>query len=388
MFSYYNLRGLKTLITEKGLIDCDVHNFLDPLDELVPYLDEPWQKMMNIGKFKRNDTNIGFFTFPSVRYPHPNHVLRLDSIPPNGRMPGSDPAFLLKDLFDRFNTTYGILNVGHGSMSAHHNIDLAIAYSTACNDWLLDKWIQTDERFRMSMIVAPLDPQATVKEIERIGHHPGVVAINLQNVNIPMGHRHFWPIYEIAEQYDLPILLHPDAEGSGEYSAPQFIGPASTYFEWHSALSMVAQRQIISLVAEGVFERFPKLKVAFIEYGFAWIGSVMWRMDKDWKALRDEAPWLKNLPSEYIRRNIRLGTQPMEETFRPKGIVELIQMMKAEDMLLFCSDYPHWDGEFDDRILAHFPKELKEKILFENAFETFRFKTKVAGGRDLIWKQR
>ncbi|PIC58314.1 amidohydrolase [Sporosarcina sp. P12(2017)] len=358
------------------LIDVDVHCFLGSLDELVPYSDEWLQKMMNFGKFSNRfltSQTAGAFEFPKTRYHNPNHVLRLDATTPSGGVPGSDPAFVGTDLFDKFGTTYGILNVGHGTMAPYHNVDVTTAYSSACNDWLYDKWVNVDERFKIDMVVSTVDANATVKEIERIGKKPGVVGINLQNINIPLGKRHFWPIYEIAEAYGLPIVLHPDSEGSGEYSPPQYIGPASTYMEWHSSLSIVPMRQINSLICEGVFERFPKLKVVFVEYGFSWMPHLMWRLDKNWKALRDEIPWVKMLPSEYIRRNIRLATQPFEEPFHPKDLVTLVEMIDAEDMLMFSSDYPHWDGEHTMDIFAHFPDDLKHKIFYKNALETYRF---------------
>ncbi|MEH7113218.1 amidohydrolase family protein [Neobacillus niacini] len=359
-----------------SLIDCDVHPYLSSLEELVPYLDEAYQKQLNIGKFRNEmlkNQNNGSFTFPMGRYGNPGHVLRMDAITPSGGIPGSDPKFLTQDLFDRYNTTYGILNIGHGTMGAYHNVNLAAAYTSAANDWLYDKWVESDKRFKMTMEVVPLDPQLSVKEIERIGRKPGIAGINLRVVNIPFGKRHFWPIYEIAEEYGLPILVHPDAENTAEYAPDQAIGPASSYIEWHTTLPIIAMRQISSLVFEGVFEKFPKLKFAFIEYGFAWLPHLMWRMDKNWKGLRQEVPWLKLPPSEYIRRNIRLGTQPIEEPYKPNHLLELIQMVNAEDMLLFCSDYPHWDGDNLKRLFLRFPEELKKKIYFENALETFKF---------------
>ncbi|MFJ7726914.1 amidohydrolase family protein [Neobacillus sp. NPDC097160] len=372
------------LVTEKqstirkssvSLIDCDVHPFLSSLDDLVPYLDESCQKQLNIGKFKSEflkSQNNGGFEFPKGRYGNPGHVLRMDAIPQDGSIPGTDPNFLIKDLFDRYNHTYGILNIGHGTMAAYHNTNLAVEYTRAINDWLYDTWVESDQRFKMTMEVTPVDPYESVKEIQRIGRKPGIVGINLRVINIPFGKKHFWPIYEIAEEYGLPILVHPDAEGTSEYSAGQAIGPESTYIEWHSTLPIIAMRQIPSLVFEGVFERFPKLKFAFIEYGFAWLPHLMWRLDKNWKGLRQDVPWLKMPPSDYIRRNIRIGTQPIEEPFKPNHLLELIQMINAEEMLLFCSDYPHWDGDNLNRIFLRFPDELKRKIFYQNAVDTFR----------------
>jgi predicted TIM-barrel fold metal-dependent hydrolase len=360
-----------------GLIDCDVHPFINSLDELIPYMDVSLQRRMNLGKFNKSkvlkNMNAGAFVFPTARYVNPGYVLRLDAVPPDGSVPGSNPQHVTQDLFDRFGTTYGILNAGHGSMSAYHNVNLAVEYSKVYNDWLYEKWVDSDTRFRMTMVCAPLDAQETVREIERIGKKSGVVGINLQDTHIPLGNKHFWPIYEIAEAYDLPIVLHPDAVGAGEYGPFQCVGPATTYMEWHTALALIAQRQVISLVCEGVFDRFPKLKFVFVEYGFSWLSTIMWRLDKNWKGLRDEVPWIKRLPSDYIKSSVRVTTQPIEEPFRPKDLLAVVQMIGAEHMLMFSSDYPHWDGDNSDRILLQFPKELKRKIFYENAMETYKF---------------
>ncbi len=361
--------------TEKGLIDCDVHPYLEDFNELIPYLEEGIQRHMNIGKFEKNmltNMNAGSFTFPKSRYGNPNHVLRLDAITPTGGVPGSDPVFAVKDLFERHNHTFGILNIGHGTMAGYHNIYIAAGYTSASNDWLYERWIESDPRFKMTMSVTPTAPDLAIKEIERIGDKSGIAGINLQSINIPLGHRHFWPLYEVAQEYNLPIVLHPDCEGTAEYAPPNAVGPASSYMEWHTTLSLIAQRQIMSLVCEGVFEKFPNLKFNFIEYGVSWLPSLMWRLDKNWRALRNEIPWVKELPSEYIRRNVRLGTQPIEESFHPKDIVDLIKMAKAEDMLLFASDYPHWDGDESNRAFLHFPEELKQKIFYENAKNSYR----------------
>ncbi|MFM1651796.1 amidohydrolase family protein [Brevibacillus sp. B_LB10_24] len=358
-----------------GFIDCDVHPYLSSLNELVPYLDESVQRRLQIGRFEKsllkNQSN-GSFEIPKSRYSNPGYVLRVDAVTPNGGVPGSDPDYLIKDLFERYNTTCGILNIGHGTMSAYHNFDLAAAYTSACNEWLYDTWVKKDKRFRMSMEVTPMDPKLSIQEIERIGQRPEIVAVNLRDTQIPMGKQHFWPIYELAEAYGLAILVHPDGIDVGAYSPSVPVGPASTYIEWHASLSLIAQRQIMSLVYEGVFEKFPHLKFVFIEYGVAWLPSVMWRMDKNWKALREEVPWLKMQPSEYIRRNVRLGTQPIEEPFRPGDLLALIRMVNAEDMLLFTSDYPHWDGDIKNRVFLQFPQEVKNKIFYENAKATFR----------------
>ncbi|TVY04234.1 amidohydrolase family protein [Cohnella terricola] len=361
-----------------GLIDADVHPFMSSLEEMVPYTDRTLRKRLRIGEFKNSSFGENTFTSDSFKLPFqrydnigPLHGLRTDAVPPSGKIPGADKEFMVKDLLDRYDTKFAVLNAGGGVMAAYHDVDLSIEFNRAYNDYLYEEWVNYDPRFKMTMMATPLDPQATVREIERIGRRPGVVGINLQNINIPLGKRHFYPIYEIAEEYGLPIILHPDAETSGEYAPAQAVGPASTYMEWHTSLGLVAQRQIISLVCDGVFERFPKLKVAFIEYGFSWLPSLLWRIDKNWKALREEVPWMKRLPSEYILQNIRIGTQPSEEPFYPGDLNEIIRMSKAEDILIYCSDYPHWDGDPVDQVFRSFSPELKEKVFSKNGRELF-----------------
>jgi predicted TIM-barrel fold metal-dependent hydrolase len=360
------------------VIDSDVHSYLNSLDDLVPYCDESLQKRLSIGKFKKKGyggklVSAGEFRFPECRYINPVSVLRMDAFSPEGAIPGSDPIFVAKDLFDRNNTQYGILNSCNATMGAFHNVDIANEFNRAFNDWQYENWVEKDCRYRMSMLVSPLDPVAAVKEIERIGKKPGVVAVNLQTTSIPFGNRQLYPIYEAAEHYGLPMLIHPDSEASGENAPAQAVGPASTYMEWHTCLGLNAQRNIVSLVCEGVFERFPKLKFVFIEYGVSGIVPLMWRIDKNWKTLREEVPWVKELPSEYIKRNVRLGTQPIEEPYRPNDLLEIIQMAGIEDMLLYCSDYPHWDGDEANRVFITFPQELKNKIFYENAMNVYNF---------------
>jgi predicted TIM-barrel fold metal-dependent hydrolase len=130
---------------------------------------------------------------------------------------------------------------------------------------------------------------------------------------------------------------------------------------------------VVSLVLEGVFETFPDLKFIAIEGGLAWIPGVLWRMEKDWKALRSTVPWVKRPPSEYILENVRFTTQPIEEPTDPRHMLPLLEMIHADKTLMFSSDYPHWDNDSPSHGLPRLPHELEARIFYKNAAELYGF---------------
>ena len=72
------------------------------------------------------------------------------------------------------------------------------------------------------------------------------------------------------------------------------------------ARPQIAMAHTVSFICEGVFEKFPDFRVLFIEHDVFWVPGLMWHMDSDWKGLRDYTPWVKRLPSEYLRQHIRI----------------------------------------------------------------------------------
>ncbi len=152
---------------------------------------------------------------------------------------------------------------------------------------------------------------------------------------------------------------------------PTGVGYPTYYIENRMARPQMAMAHAVSFIAEGVFEKYPTLKVLFDEVDQFWAVGLMWHMDADWKSLRDQTPWVKNLPSEYFRQHIRIGTQPMLEPENKEQFAQMLAMLHAEETLVYSSDWPHWDWDDPATTFPKLPEHLHKRVFAENAREMF-----------------
>ena len=138
-------------------------------------------------------------------------------------------------------------------------------------------------------------------------------------------------------------------------------------------MAAIFQSQLLSLIAEGVFDQFPGLRVALIEGGWTWLPSLMWRFDKEWKGLRREIPWVRRPPSEYIREHVRLTLQPLDAPPDPAQLLQVVEQLGSDELLMFSTDYPHWHFDAPEEALpAGLPDGLLRQLLSENARGFYR----------------
>ena len=349
-----------------GAIDCDVHPAVPNTAVLLPYLDDYWRDQVV-------NRHIHKQSFHLQSYP-PNSPLscRPDWRPANGS-PGSDLDLLRKHALDGFGTRYAICNTLHGAI-ALFNEDMSMALCSAVNDWIAKEWLDREPRLRASILVPLHNAELAVKEIERLAPDRRFVQVLVLAMGeAPLGRRIYWPIYEAAERHGLTIGMHA---GSTYRHAPTSGGWPSYQLEDYVVQSGNFENQLISFLAEGVFQKFPKLKLVCIESGFTWLPTLLWRINKTWRGVRAEVPWIDRPPADIIRDHVRFTLQPIDAPADPKFLVRTIEHMSGGDLggdrlLLFSSDYPHWHYEGNNVLPDGVPDAIIRKMLVDNPLDTY-----------------
>ncbi|MFT8245095.1 amidohydrolase family protein [Roseomonas sp. BN140053] len=344
-----------------GAIDCDVHPAVPGTAALLPYLDEQWADtvrmvLRGIGQLELNS------------YP-PNAPLsaRPDWRPAEGRA-GSSLEQLREQLLDRFAPRLAICNPLFGGQVLFHEY-LAAALCRAVNDWLAREWLDREPRLRGSITVSTVNPELAAEEIERLaGDRRFVQVLLLVGNELPLGRRAHWPIFRAAERHGLPVGVHA---GSMFRHPPTQSGYPSSLVEDYVLQSQVFASQLASLVAEGVFTKFPALKVVLIESGVTWLPGFLWRFNKDWRGVRTEVPWVHGSPAEVVREHVRLTIQPLDGPPDPGALERLMEHFRSDEMFLFSTDYPHWQFDGDAALPPGLPATLLHKLLVDNALDTF-----------------
>jgi hypothetical protein len=348
------------------IIDCDIHPAPHSMDDIKEYLPKQWQSHWSTYGAAMRAPIHGAHTYPRIQ----PFASRLDSWPDNGGLPGSDLAFMQKQHLDPLNIEYGMLSLIRPAAHSQRNLEFGAALCIAVNDWQRDAWTRRDKRLKASIVVQPDNVEAAVAEIRSRARDADFVQIGMgPRATEPLGRKRYWPIYAAAQEVDMPIAIHP---GSISGTPDSGAGWPSFYIEDFFAIVDCSQSVLTSFALEGVFEKFPNLRIVLVEGGWSFVPSLCWRLDKVWERMRDELPHVKQRPSEYIKRQVWYTTQPMEE---PANIAHQYQIMEwiGWDRLLFSSDYPHWD--FDDprfAIKATLSPEQRRMIMSENARRLYK----------------
>ena len=340
-------------------IDCDVHPEVPNLKALMPYFEPFWRDSF---------VERGIPGFESNTYP-PNAPL---SARPDFRRKGRAAATEVKDLttqvFDQWQARFAICNCLYG-VELIFSEDMAAAVARAVNDWIAREWLDRDPRLRASIVIPTQNVELAVDEIERVAKDKRFIQVRMLSMQeTPLGRRHWWPIYRAAERLGLPIGIHP---GSTYRQSITSLGWPTYYVEDYTAYAQAFQSQLGSLVCEGVFAKFPGLKVVLMESGVTWLPGFLWRLSKFWRGVRAEVPWVDRSPAAIVRDHVRLTIAPFDAPPDPDVVERIVDQLGSDDILLYASDYPHWQFDGDDAIPPGVPEGLRRKILVDNALATY-----------------
>ncbi len=258
---------------------------------------------------------------------------------------------------------------------------LAGAICHAVNRWLVEEYLAADRKRLKGVGLIPCqDPPAAARELDYLARHRGhgvVSAMLPTNVyGINLGDRRFDPIYAAAQEIGLPLSVHPQTGHDGQYGVYGVMGAGSERMDKYSYVHMTAfpfelMIALMHMIGEGVFDRFPRLKVAFMEGGAGWIPFWAERLDEHQEKLRPQWPDLQRKPSEVIASEQVAFTCEPEEATLPM-VLDFI----GDSQVMYASDYAHWDAEFPESVrklsrIEGLSPERRTRILGENAMRFF-----------------
>lgn len=370
-----SIRSLEDLT----IVDTDSH-VTEALDDLVPYVEKRNPgvvRFLESAADARRDIYSATRATPAFsQTPGP-----LDGQDANGsdlvHSAVHEPDVKI-ELMDRFDIDYSILSPGLNLNLATVNHDpTAVAIAEAYNSWLIDTFLDAHEGFRATAIVAPQKPSKAAEEIDRMAAEDAVVGVQLPASGLvpPAGHEMYDPIYEAAQNHGLPVVMHSGNNGaSGVFPVQRQW--AETFFEDHAfTFPVESMWHLISMIGQGVPERFPDLDFVLQECGVEWLPWMMWRLDDHYLQNSQDVPILRRMPSEYIREHFYITSQPLGHTENSEHLASIIEMAGGEETLLFAMDHPHPDFDTPEELYnplrLHLEPDSIRGIMGETALDLF-----------------
>ena len=349
-------RGLDVL-EQETIVDTDIHLSI-PEDLLADYVDEPF---------------AGWLRAPDVQ------LKSAEWDPTMGGKIESRSLTTLEqleaDVCDELHVDEPVLNVFR-NLSRLSQTDAALALQRACNDLLFDRFLD-DSEYKGLATVATQRPDKAAEEVDRIGDEDQIVGVFLPTTgpNPPLGDPEYDVLYAAIDDNDLVPVYHGATNSGFDVGFPRQNEGFSKFVEAHVNAHLWSQTATVtSLLVHGVPEKFPDLDFVVLESGISWVPYIMFRLNKEIRMRKQEAPLLTKQPEEYIREKFYFASQPLGEPMNPSHLQSIMDIIGV-DSLVFASDYPHWDfdhpTELNGNLRANFDDDERAKVLHENAQAVF-----------------
>jgi predicted TIM-barrel fold metal-dependent hydrolase len=253
--------------------------------------------------------------------------------------------------------------------------ELTQAYLRAYNRWIVDFCAESGGRLIPVAQLSLGDPEAAERELQRVADDgvAGVFVPPFQWTRKPLGDPAHDRVFAAAEERGLPLGIHPSLEP--KWTAPGRFGEYTSgkYSFFLSVTSADAVRHAFtSLFQYGVFEKFPKLRIAVLESGAGWVGYWLDRMDTVYESPQGipARQVLSEKPSYYFRRQCWISGDPDETS-----LAAIIPIVGA-DRFFWASDFPHPDHPPEyvpevERLVRELPEDARAGFLGANVLEAF-----------------
>jgi predicted TIM-barrel fold metal-dependent hydrolase len=269
--------------------------------------------------------------------------------------------------------TYGVLYpTASMRLAIQPKRDWEYWLTLAYNRWLANDLLPQETQLK-GMLYLPLHhPSDCVEMIEELGSKPGVAGCVVASPRYEkIQSKGMIRVLSAMEERGMVLAFHGMANWEeanlaaiNRWGAVQAIGvPQSN------------MTHMANWLMSGMPERFPKLKVLWLESGVAWVHYLMQRLDSVYMTRVSEAPLLKEKPSHYMRRMFYCS-QPLEQPDDPAVLEVAFRAINAETQLVWGSNFPAHNFDVPATIwdLPFLSQQSKKAILGENAMRLFGFK--------------
>jgi len=252
---------------------------------------------------------------------------------------------------------------------------LATAYCRAYNRWIVDFCSADRRRLVPIAHICLMDPDGAVAEVRR-ARQDGCAGVYLSPDPPARGGRQFddpslAQFWQTVQDLEMPVAFHVVARTDSmlkHWSSPRDASAGGVIFGF-AFLALDVMLAFTSMMTRGLFETYPRLRLAVLEAGSNWITAWLDRLDHKSEVMRPFSS-LELLPSEYFKRQCVISAEPDESLTGP--VVEHL----GADYVVWASDYPHLDASFHvvDTIrkrLAGLPIDSQQKVLGTNALRFY-----------------
>jgi uncharacterized protein len=320
------------------VIDADGHGGDPPnwWERLPPQWKPKWDERR--ARIKQHFANL-----PGVGVKETKGTAKLDMTERPGM---SDPKARLADM-----DLEGIDQVvcfpgGAGEEWAGLDREFAVALCRTMNDARAEYMRYEPTRLKSNAKLPMIDPEAAAAELRRCVRELGFVGMvtpqHIRDKNLD--HPSFDVVWRTAEELGVPVCVHGGGQAIDQ--VPIGVDRWKTRLEMHAFTHPVGQMlAVMAFTVGGILHRFPKLRVAFLEANTGWLPFWLHRLDEHWELTPEQAPLIDRKPSEYfLSGRCFLGSDPGEPD------VSYVVDRLGEGVVVYASDYYHWDCAFPDTV--------------------------------------